>query len=301
MQLDNLCAGLEKCKTEYVKSEPMSRHTTFKIGGNADVFISIKTEDELKTVLELTNEYGIPCFILGKGSNLLVSDSGIEGAVLCLDGLDEIKITDETVVCGAGASLKNVCLAARDAGLLGLEFAYGIPGSVGGAVYMNAGAYGGEMSLVVLSAKAVDKNGRVFEFSNEQLQLGYRTSIFKNSSLIVTSVTFKLKHGDKQKIKADMDDFLSRRQNKQPLEYPSAGSTFKRPQGYFAGALIEKNNLKGVSVGGAQVSQKHAGFIINTGSATCLDVLSLIKKVQNTVKNADGVDLEPEVIFVGRK
>ena len=259
MQLDNLCAGLEKCKTEYVKSEPMSRHTTFKIGGNADVFISIKTEDELKTVLELTNEYGIPCFILGKGSNLLVSDSGIEGAVLCLDGLDEIKITDETVVCGAGASLKNVCLAARDAGL------------------------------------------SVFEFSNEQLQLGYRTSIFKNSSLIVTSVTFKLKHGDKQKIKADMDDFLSRRQNKQPLEYPSAGSTFKRPQGYFAGALIEKNNLKGVSVGGAQVSQKHAGFIINTGSATCLDVLSLIKKVQNTVKNADGVDLEPEVIFVGRK
>lgn len=268
MQLDNLCAGLEKCKTEYVKSEPMSRHTTFKIGGNADVFISIKTEDELKTVLELTNEYGIPCFILGKGSNLLVSDSGIEGAVLCLDGLDEIKITDETVVCGAGASLKNVCLAARDAGLSGLEFAYGIPGSVGGAVYMNAGAYGGEMSQVVLSAKAVDKNGRVFEFSNEQLQLGYRTSIFKNSSLIVTSVTFKLKHGDKQKIKADMDDFLSRRQNKQPLEYPSAGSTFKRPQGYFAGALIEKNNLKGVSVGGAQVSQKHAGFIINTGSAT---------------------------------
>lgn len=301
MQCCNLCGRLSEFKIEYVKAEPMSRHTTFKIGGNADIFVKVKNETELKTVLDLISEYNAPYFILGKGSNLLVSDKGIEGVVISLDGIDNIKIDGDTVVCGAGASLRSLCIAAQKASLSGLEFAYGIPGTVGGALYMNAGAYGGEMSQVVVSAIAVDCNGNVQNLNLSEMNLGYRTSVFKNTDLIITSVTFKLKQGNAGEIKAAMDDIFARRKDKQPLEYPSAGSTFKRPEGYFAGALIEKNNLKGVSVGGAQVSEKHAGFVINTGNATCCDVLSLIEKVQNTIKAADGVDLEPEVIFVGRK
>ena len=301
MQLDNLKSGLNEYKIEYKTNEPMSRHTTFKIGGKADVCVKVKTAGQLKTVIALTREFDVPYFILGKGSNLLVSDKGIEGAVISLDGIDDISISGDTVVCGAGASLKSVCLAVRDAGLSGLEFAYGIPGTVGGALYMNAGAYGGEMSQVVSSATALDRDGNTIEFSLNDMKLGYRTSAFKNTDLIITGVTLKLRQGNRDEIRAAMDDFFSRRREKQPLEYPSAGSTFKRPEGYFAGALIEKNMLKGVSVGGAQVSEKHAGFVINKGDATCDDVLSLIKKIQHTVKTADGVDLEPEVIFVGRK
>ena len=301
MKLDNLTNRLSELKIEYVKNEPMNRHTTFKIGGNADVFIKVKNEDELRLIISLACEYNMPYFILGRGSNLLVSDQGIEGIVISLDGIDSIKINGDTVVCGAGASLRALCIAAQKASLSGLEFAYGIPGTVGGALYMNAGAYGGEMSQVVVSATAIDSKGNIIEFLLPDMKLGYRTSVFKNTNLIITSVAFKLKQDDSAKIKAAMDDFFARRRDKQPLEYPSAGSTFKRPEGYFAGALIEKNKLKGVSVGGAQVSEKHAGFVINTGSATCQDVLSLIKKVQDTVKEADGVQLEPEVIFVGRK
>ena len=301
MQLDNLCAGFNDCKIEYVLGEPMSRHTTFKIGGNADALVRVKDESELKTVISLAKEFDAPCFILGKGSNLLVSDEGIEGVVISLDGINNIKIDGDTIVCGAGVSLRALCIAAQKAALSGLEFAYGIPGTVGGALYMNAGAYGGEMSQVVVSATVIDHDGNTRSLRLEQMNLGYRTSVFKNIDLIITSVKFKLKRGNANEIKAAMDDFFARRRDKQPLEFPSAGSTFKRPEGYFAGALIEKNNLKGVSVGGAQVSEKHAGFVINTGNATCNDVLSLIKKVQETVKAADGVDLEPEVIFVGRK
>ena len=301
MKLDNLTNRLSELKIEYVKNEPMNRHTTFKIGGNADVFVKVKNEDELRLILSLACEYNMPYFILGRGSNLLVSDQGIEGIVISLDGIDSIKFNGDTVVCGAGASLRALCIAAQKASLSGLEFAYGIPGTVGGALYMNAGAYGGEMSQVVVSATAIDSKGNIIEFSLPDMKLGYRTSVFKNTDLIITSVAFKLKQDDSAKIKAAMDDFFARRRDKQPLEYPSAGSTFKRPEGYFAGAIIEKNKLKGVSVGGAQVSEKHAGFVINTGSATCQDVLSLIKKVQDTVKEADGVQLEPEVIFVGRK
>lgn len=301
MELDNLVSRLSELKIEYVIDEPMCRHTTFKIGGNADVLVKVKSLAELKEVLALAKEFDTSYFILGKGSNLLVSDNGIDGIVISLDGLDSVNIKGDTVICGAGASLRAVCLAAQKESLSGLEFAYGIPGTVGGALYMNAGAYGGEMSQVVVEATAVDTNGNEIMLSLADMQLGYRTSVFKNSGMIITSVTFKLNCGDKNEIKAAMDEFFSRRRDKQPLEYPSAGSTFKRPQGYFAGALIEQNNLKGTSVGGAQVSEKHAGFVINTGGATCQDVLSLIKKVQDTVKAADGVDLEPEVIFVGRK
>lgn len=301
MMLDNLCDRLEELTIEYIKNEPMSRHTTFKIGGNADVLVKIKSNEQLKQVLSLAKSFDVPCFVLGKGSNLLVSDNGIEGIVIKLDGLDEIKISGNSVVCGAGASLRALCIAAQKASLTGLEFAYGIPGTVGGALYMNAGAYGGEMSQIVVSATAIDKDGNEVKLLLSDMQLGYRTSVFKNNGLIITSVTFELKEGNSQDIKTAMDDFFARRRDKQPLEYPSAGSTFKRPEGYFAGALIEQNNLKGVSVGGAEVSQKHAGFVINKGGATCSDVLSLINKIKDVVKNADGVDLEPEVIFVGRK
>lgn len=301
MMLDNLFSRLDELKIEYVKNEPMSRHTTFKIGGNADVLVKVKSIDELKKVLALTKESSVPYFVLGKGSNLLVSDNGIEGVVISLGGLDGIEIDGNTVICGAGASLRSVCLSCQKASLSGLEFAYGIPGTVGGALYMNAGAYGGEMSQVVVSATAIDQNGNEKELSLSDMQLGYRTSVFKNSCLIITGVVFKLKHGNSEDIKAAMDDFFARRKDKQPLEYPSAGSTFKRPEGYFAGALIEQNKLKGVSVGGAEVSKKHAGFVINKGGASCSDVLALIEKVQNVVKQADGVTLEPEVIFVGRK
>ena len=301
MKLDNLLNRLSELKIEYVKDEAMSRHTTFKIGGNADALVKIKSIDELKIVVLLTKELEVPCFILGKGSNLLVSDKGIEGVVISLDGLDSVEINGETVTCGAGASLRTVCIAAQKASLSGLEFAYGIPGTIGGALYMNAGAYGGEMSQIVVWATAFDQNGNEVKLGLADMQLGYRTSVFKNADLIITSVTFELKKGDSAQIKAAMDEIFSRRRDKQPLEFPSAGSTFKRPEGYFAGALIEQNNLKGVSVGGAEVSEKHAGFVINKGGATCGDVLSLIKKIQDTVKTANGVDLEPEVIFVGRK
>ncbi len=301
MQLDNLCNELDKLKIEYRLNEPMSSHTTFKIGGAADVFVKLKTKEELEKIVALSKQCDVPIFILGKGSNLLVSDNGIEGIVASIDGIDDIQINGETVVCGAGASLRAVCLAAQRAGLSGLEFAYGIPGTIGGALYMNAGAYGGEMSQVVVSATALDADGKTINLSLNDMLLGYRTSAFKSTRLIIVSVTLKLKSGDADIIKAAMEDFFSRRRDKQPLEFPSAGSTFKRPEGYFAGALIEQNQLKGVSVGGAQVSEKHAGFVINTGNATCSDVMSLIKKIQNTVKNTDGVDLEPEVIFVGRK
>ena len=301
MQLDKLIDSLSELKIEYVKNEPMSRHTTFKIGGNADLFVKIKNIEELKSVIKTAKQNDVPYFILGKGSNLLVSDNGIEGAVISLDGLDTVKISGNTVVCGAGASLRSVCIATQKASLSGLEFAYGIPGTVGGALYMNAGAYGGEMSQVVVSASVINADGIESILSLNDMKLGYRKSVFKNSDMIITSVTFELKNGDKNEIKAAMDDFFTRRRDKQPLEYPSAGSTFKRPEGYFAGALIEQNNLKGVSVGGAEVSSKHAGFVINKGDATCCDVLELIKKVQDTVRSADNVDLEPEVIFVGRK
>lgn len=301
MKLDKLLDDLSKNKIKYKSYEPMCRHTTFKIGGNADVFITVSDEHQLKTVLASAKQSNVPCFVLGRGSNLLVSDSGIEGAVISLEGFDTVEVQDETVTCGAGASLKKVCLAARDSSLSGLEFAYGIPGTVGGALYMNAGAYGGDISQAVKSAVVYDRDGNRSTLTAKQMNFGYRTSVFKNNGLIITSVELNLKRGDFNRIKTDMNEFLTKRREKQPLEYPSAGSTFKRPEGGFAGALIEKNRLKGASVGGARVSEKHAGFVINAGNASCRDVLELIKKIQNTVKQADGVDLEPEIIFVGRE
>ncbi len=280
---------------------PMCEHTSFKIGGNPDLFVTPQSIEELAIVLDFLKTENIEYFILGKGSNLLVSDKGIAGAVISTQRLDKITVEGDTVTAGAGASLAAVCVAAMKNGLTGLEFAYGIPGSVGGAVYMNAGAYGGEMSQVVLSAKGIDLNGKLVDIALDGMQLGYRTSIFKKNGTVVTEITFKLTYGNSDEIQSKMEDFMGRRRDKQPLQYPSAGSTFKRPEGYFAGALIEKNGLKGARVGGAMVSEKHAGFVINYDNATAKDVLTLMEEVQKKVLEADGVTLEPEIIYVGRK
>jgi UDP-N-acetylmuramate dehydrogenase len=288
-------------KIELKKDEIMKNHTSFKIGGKADYFVNVGTANELKLVLAELKKLEIPYFVIGKGSNLLVSDKGIEGAVISLAGFEEISLCEDTITVGAGVSLARLCTYAFENNLSGLEFAYGIPGGVGGALYMNAGAYGGEMSQVVVSATALTKDGEIKEIDAKDMKLGYRTSIFKTNGDIILTVKCKLEKGNPDKIKAQMDDFLSRRKDKQPLEYPSAGSTFKRPQGHFAGALIEKNNLKGVSVGGAMVSEKHAGFVINYDNATANDVLALMQKIKDIVLEKDGVELEPEVIFVGRK
>lgn len=301
MQITDFINKLNSCKIEYIENEPMSRHTTFKIGGECDVFVKVKNITELKNVILFAAECSVPYFVLGKGSNLLVSDLGIDGAVISLDGMNSVTVNGDTLICEAGSSLRSVCLAAQKAALSGLEFAYGIPGTVGGALYMNAGAYGGEMSQVTVSATVLNQNGELAEILLPDMQLGYRTSIFKSNNAVIISVTLKLNSGNAEEIKAKMNDFYSRRRDKQPLEYASAGSTFKRPEGYFAGALIEKNNLKGFGVGDAQVSEKHAGFVINRGNATACDVLSVIKYVQKTVKASDGVELEPEVIFIGRE
>lgn len=280
---------------------PLRELTTFKIGGNAEYFISAKTADEVAFTVKAVKEYGLPLFVLGKGSNLLVSDKGIKGVVLNTCGLDDIRFEDETVICGAGLYLQKLCILVLEKELSGLEFAFGIPGSVGGALYMNAGAYGGEIADCVEWAKCIDKNGNIITLNRDEMSLSYRTSIFKNLGYIITEVAFRLKKGKREEIMAKMNDFMSRRKDKQPLEFPSAGSTFKRPEGHFAGALIEKNGLKGKRVGGAMVSEKHAGFVINYDNATSQDVKGLIKEIQNIVSEKDGVDLETEVIFVGEE
>lgn len=300
MLLNAFLEGLKKQDISYECNVSASRLTTFRIGGNVDVLVNVSSESQLKEVLKIANENDVPCFCIGKGSNLLVSDDGVEGAFISLSGINGIDIQGNTVTCGAGVSLAALCKACQEASLTGLEFAYGIPGSVGGAVFMNAGAYGGEMSQVIKSVTAVDKNANSREYSLQEAAFGYRESIFKEKGLYITSVKLELKSGKREEITACMDELTNRRKEKQPLEFPSAGSTFKRPEGYFAGALIEKNGLKGTTVGGAQVSEKHAGFIINRGGATSNDVLMLIDKIRNTVLENDGVLLSPEVLFVGR-
>ena len=298
---EKFLAILDSEKIKYSLNEPMSRHTTFKIGGNADIFVEVSSVEQLKKVQSAAKECGISVFILGKGSNLLVSDSGIIGVVVSLCKLDEVSVDGDVIECQSGTSLMNVCTAAQKAGLSGLEFAYGIPGSVGGAIFMNAGAYGGEICDVTVSVDAMDNYGNIVTFLPSDINFGYRTSVFKTNNFIILKAVLKLKAGDKAEIKKSMNDYFSRRKEKQPLDFPNAGSTFKRPQGNYAGALIEKNGLKGFSVGDAQVSEKHAGFIINRGNATCEDVLGLIDAVKQTVFKNDKVVLEPEIIHVGRK
>lgn len=285
---------------DYICDEPMKNHTTFKVGGNAQVFVTVNSKEELSSLMKYISKENLPYFVLGKGSNLLVSDSGIKGAVITLDGeFSEIRIEDNNCIfAGAGASLMKLCRIAQENSLSGLEFAYGIPGSVGGAVFMNAGAYGGEMKDCLVSADYITPQGKFGTFTKDELNLGYRTSVFKDKNYIITSCTLSLKEDNKDIIKEKMDELLGRRKSKQPLEYPSAGSTFKRPKGAFAGTLIESCGLKGFTVGGACVSEKHAGFIVNKGGATFEDIDALIKEVQKRVKDETGYFLETEVIRV---
>lgn len=286
------------CKAR--RNEPMSKHTSFKIGGNADVYIKVNNLSKLSTILKECQASDVDYMILGNGSNLLVSDDGIRGVVIRLDG-DFRKITlldDTTIFCGAGATLAYLCKFALNCGLSGLEFAWGIPGTVGGAVFMNAGAYDGEMKDVVHSVSHISPSGEIGRTGKENLNFGYRTSVYRSNNMIITGVTLKLKKGNPDEIRTKMDDYMSRRSTKQPLEYPSAGSVFKRPEGNFAGALIEQCGLKGKTCGGAQVSEKHAGFIINKSNATAKDVRDLIGEIQKTVSDKTGYSLECELIIL---
>ena len=275
----------------------MSLHTTFKIGGEARLVVMPKSEEDISALIKACNENEIRYLVVGNGSNMLVSDSGINACVILLGkDFSDVRLIDETTIFAeAGAQLIKVCKLALENGLTGLEFAYGIPGSCGGAAFMNAGAYGGEMKDVLYKCSHIDKNGEKGFLEGEELKLSYRHSAYYDNECIITGLYLKLKKGNKAEIKAKMDDLLGRRKDKQPLEYPSAGSTFKRPEGYFAGALIEECGLKGASVGGAQVSVKHAGFVINTGGASCSDVIALCDKISKTVENEKGVKLEMEI------
>ena len=282
------------------KYEPLSKHTTFKIGGVADTYVKVTSLSKLSTILKECRESDIDYMIIGNGSNILASDDGYRGVVIRLDG-DFRKIAlvdDDTVYCGAGATLAALCKFALNNGLSGLEFAWGIPGSVGGAVFMNAGAYGGEMKDVVYSVNHLTKNGEPGRTEKDALQFGYSTSVYRQNNAIITGATLKLRKDNPEDIRARMDDYLGRRSSKQPLEYPSAGSVFKRPAGAYAGALIEQCGLKGHSHGGAQVSEKHAGFIINKANANANDVKSLIREVQTKVYDETGYNLECELIIL---
>ncbi len=295
-ELSTLCNNL---KCEYLRNAPLSDYTSFKIGGNADIMIFPDTSDKLSEIIRFINENSIPFFVIGKGSNLLVNDNGFRGVIINTCRLEGIRLIDETTIeCMSGVSLSRLCRFALDNSLTGLEFAFGIPGTAGGAAYMNAGAYGGEMKDVLISCKHILPNGEIAEFSGDELALGYRKSAYSNSNLTILSLTLKLIKGNAKEIKSKMDELIFRRKDKQPLEYPSAGSTFKRPEGYFAGALIEQCGLKGYTSGKAQVSEKHAGFVINLGGATAEDVLNVIEHCKKTVLNETGVTLEPEVKIV---
>ena len=285
---------------EIKKDVSMKMYTSFKTGGNASVMLSPKNEKSLYYVVEACKNENIKPFILGNGTNLLVSDGGIDNVVIHIGkGFDEIELLDDTTIrCQAGCSLMKLCRFALTNGLTGLEFAYGIPGTVGGAMYMNAGAYDGEMKDVVVSCNYITFDGVKGTFSIDEMDLSYRHSVFCDSDKIIVSVTFKLKKGSKTEIENKMNELMARRKDKQPVEYPSAGSTFKRPAGYFAGKLIEECGLRGKSIGGAQVSEKHCGFIINKGSATSSDIIDLIDFVRDEVLEKKGVLLETEVKLV---
>lgn len=286
----------------FLVDEPMCNHTTFKIGGPADYLIFPADVEEVKSIFELIREYEIPFNVLGNGSNILVLDKGIPGAVIKFNSpMSSIRREGDKLIAGAGASLKELSEYAAECGLTGMEFAIGIPGSVGGAVFMNAGAYDGEMKLVTTEVSAVSPDGEIKTYSADELEFGYRHSVFQDNGQAICQVTVTLKPGNANDIKEKMDGFTQRRESKQPLEMPSAGSTFKRPAGYYAGTLIEETGLKGLKVGGAQISEKHAGFVVNAGGATAEDVLGLIKEVQNRVYEKNGVKLFPEVRIIGEK
>lgn len=286
---------------DILTEEPMSRHTTFRIGGEAACFIRISSEEQLRKLIPYFENVGIEYFVLGKGSNLLVGDKGYPGVILQIsDACQQIEAEGNRLQVQAGAALSKVALFALERGLEGLEFAAGIPGTVGGGVVMNAGAYGGEMKQVVESVRVLSPEGEILTLDNDTMEFGYRTSIIRNRNFTVLSVTFRLREGNREEIRARIEDFQKRRMEKQPLNYPSAGSTFKRPEGYYAGKLIMDAGLRGFQIGDARVSDKHCGFVVNVGKATARDVTDVIEEVQEKVRERFGVSLEREVIYLGK-
>ena len=300
MQLTRLAEAFRSLGYPVAEGEPMSRHTSFKVGGPADMFVTVPDGKGAAAVLYRCREAGIPVFVMGNGSNLLVADAGVTGFVVkAVDGLGELRCEGNSLYAGAGVLLSTLSGLARDHSLTGLEFAHGIPGSVGGAVTMNAGAYNGEMGAVVREVDCLEADGTRRTLSGDELAFSYRHSAFSDGRRFVLGARMELTPGDPVSIQMLMDDFGNRRRHKQPLNLPSAGSTFKRPEGYFAAALIDECKLKGTTMGGAQVSKKHAGFLVNAGGATCSDVLALVDLVRETVLRETGVALELEVKTLG--
>lgn len=295
--------GLKGCLTneEYKENEPLNRHTTFRIGGDADYYVVPQSTEALKKAISFCLEQGVPYYIIGKGSNILFADKGFRGVIIEIGkGMEKVEMLDEvTVRAEAGISLAKLASFLAERSLTGFEFASGIPGSLGGALVMNAGAYGGEMKDCVLEAVILDEQGKERILSAGALDLGYRRSVIQEQKYIVLSVTLSFEKGEREQILASMKELNQRRREKQPLEYPSAGSTFKRPPGYFAGKLVEDAGLRGYRVGDAQVSEKHCGFVVNRGKATAEEVLNLIKDVQEKVEKEFGVSLETEVRLIG--
>ena len=299
----NIISIAESFGCNYTENESMSEHTTFRIGGPADLFVVPTTVKGLAAVVSACNKEGVYCFILGNGSNVLVSDKGIRGVVVstaaCLNNIELIGAYE--IKCGAGVKLSRLSDLACENSLTGAEFAWGIPGTVGGAVYMNAGAYDGEMKDILVSCEYLTPDGELHTMLADEMDLSYRHSAFSENGYVIVSATVRLKAGDKGEIRAKMDDFMHRRKSKQPLEFPSAGSTFKRPVGGFAAALIDECGLKGYSVGGAEVSEKHAGFVINKGGATCFDVMRLVEHIKKEVFLKKSINLECEIRVIGEK
>lgn len=291
----------------YVRSEnihiqeSMAAHTTFRVGGPADCLVELENTEQLQRVQKYLRLVEIPYVVLGNGSNVLVSDEGYHGIVLQIGNrMNNIVVEGNSIRVQAGALMAQVARTAMENGLAGMEFASGIPGTVGGGVVMNAGAYGGEMGQIVKNVTVVNAEGEIMELDNESMEFGYRYSTIKNQPFVVTEVVFELQAEDRETIKLRMEELAVKRREKQPLEYPSAGSTFKRPEGHFAGELIMKAGLRGFQIGGARVSDKHCGFVINTGDAVAADVMDVIREVQIRVKEKFDVDLEPEVVFLGK-
>lgn len=297
---ERVCRLAEEMGCRILYNEPLKKYTTFRVGGECSCIIKPKSAADCGIIAAELKKEGEPFFVLGKGSNVIADDGGYKGTILLIgEDMAEISVSGNIITAGAGASLISVCKKAQENSLAGMEFAYGIPGTVGGGVYMNAGAYGGEIKDILKYAEAVDReNGEVRRFTAEEAQLSYRKSVFMNDRYIITSAVFELSEGDPDEIKAKMNELMEKRISKQPLEYPSAGSTFKRPEGSFASLLIEQCGLKGLSVGGAQVSTKHSGFVINTGNATSADIFALIEKVKDIVYEKTGYRLECEPVIL---
>lgn len=287
-------------KERVLKDEPMKKHTTFRVGGNADFFVMPRTIGEIKQIVALCREENLPYYIVGNGSNLLVGDKGYRGVIIQIyKEMSEMRVDGEKIIAQAGALLSKVGKFALEEGLTGFEFAAGIPGTIGGAVVMNAGAYGGEMKDILLNVTVLTRDGELLKLSNEELKLGYRTSVIAEKEYIVLEAEYQLQYGERADICAKMNELKQQRVTKQPLEYPSAGSTFKRPTGYFAGKLIQDAGLRGFQVGGAQVSEKHCGFVINNNQATAADIVKLMNQISDKVFEDFGVRLEPEVKHLG--